>query len=276
MRIFRKYRWVSLWLLIWMACVGWPCRAAQPEPAEQLPVAEPVAETYHYDIAFLWFDRIAEAELSLQPAEDPNRWQVMLEASTRGVAAWLTSDRAHNYASFMKLERDGAFTALRHDSNIIKTKDGRRRVRLKSYLFDYDRQRIVRQIKRDGRQKDDVVLPMPAAKPNDILTAFYNFRRGFYGPIEEGGKYRIPTYTRKGPSEIVVDVLGLDDRPSSPRFPKDGMLLKVQLDKEIFDTSKGIVYVWLDGQGRPAEVVVEDVIGLGDVRCTLRQKGKRS
>ena len=64
-------------------------------------------------------------------------------------------------------------------------------------------------------------------------------------------------------------------RPRKPKFPKKGILLKVQLDKEVFDTDKGIVYAWLDEQGRPAQVVVEDVIGMGDVRCTLQKKEQR-
>lgn len=244
--------------------------------AESAPAGKPVVEHYRYDVAFLWFDRIAEAELSLQPGDQAQRWQAVLEANTLGVAAWLTSDRAQRYASSMQLDSDGGFTALRHDSNIIKTKDGRRRVRLKSYLFDHDEGRIVQRINRNGRQKDDVVLAMPAAKPNDILTAFYNFRRGLYGPVSAGSRCRIPTYTSKGPSEILVDVLGAKQRPRQPEFPGGGLLLKVQLAKEVFDTAKGNVYVWLDPQGRPAQVVVQDVLGLGDVRCTLQQKGQRS
>jgi|LGOV01.1.fsa_nt_gb hypothetical protein len=237
--------------------------------------ASPVAELYRYDIAFLWMNRIAEAELSLQRGAEPNRWQATLEANTLGVAAWLTSDRAQIYSSVMQLDTEEGFTSLRHDSNIIKTKEGRKRVRLKSYLFDHKQQQIIQKVSRNGRQKEDLVLPMPSAKPNDILTAFYNFRQGVYGPLIKGAKYRIPTYSRKGASEIVVEVLTDKQRPRKPKFPKKGILLKVQLDKEVFDTDKGIVYAWLDEQGRPAQVVVEDVIGMGDVRCTLQKKEQR-
>lgn len=236
----------------------------------------PVAELYRYDISFLWFDRIAEAELSLQPTKEPNRWQALLEANTLGVAAWLTGDRAQHYASFMQLDSGDGFTSLRHDSNIIKTKEGQKRVRLKSYLFDHQQQQIVQKVNRNGRQKEDVVKPMPSVKPNDILTAFYNIRQGVYGPLLQGAKYHIPTYSRKGASEIIVEVMADKQRPRKPKFPKQGILLKVQLDKEVFDTDKGIVYVWFDKQGRPAQVVVEDVIGMGDVRCTLRQKRQSS
>jgi hypothetical protein len=90
--------------------------------------------------------------------------------------------------------------------------------------------------------------------------------------VVAGAKCRIPTYSSKGPSDIVVEVLGSKQRPRKPKFPKQGLLLKVKIDKELFDTDNGIVYVWLDPQGRPAQVVVEDVIGLGDVRGTLQKE----
>jgi len=270
-----KQSWIAFGLLfVVFIGIERPRLAAAMDEDEKSQSASSMAESYRYDIAFLWFDHIAEAELSLQPAEEPNRWRAILQANTLGVAAWLTSDRAQHYASLMQLDADGGFTSLRHDSNILKTKDGQQRVRLKSYLFDHEQQRIVQRVSRNGRQKEDLLLPMPAAKPNDILTAFYNFRQGLYGPLVQGNRYRIPTYSSKGPNEIVVDVLRDKKRPRKPKFPAQGLLLKVQLDKEIFDTDKGIVYVWLDEQGRPAQVVVEDVIGLGDVRCTLQQKGQ--
>lgn len=262
--------------LIFFAVAECQDMAAAIGSEERGKLVAPEAERYRYDISFLWFNRIAEAELSLQPADEPNHWQATLEANTLGVAAWLTSDRAQRYVSLMQLDNEEGFTALRHDSNIIKTKEGRKRVRLKRYVFNHQQQQIIQKVNRNGRQKEDLVLPMPSAKPNDILTAFYNFRQGVYGPLIKGAKYRIPTYSRKGASEIVVEVLADQQRPRKPEFPKQGLLLKVQLDKEVFDTDKGILYVWLDGQRRPAQVVVKDVIGMGDVRCTLQQKGRSS
>jgi len=276
----------SLWTLRWIGlgfglfvffCICDAGRAVELVAVQKgITPTPPATEHYRYDVAFLWFDRIAEAELSLQPAQEANRWQATLKAKTLGVAAWITSDRAQNYASLMQLEDKGKLTSLRHDANILKTKDGQQRSRLKSYLFDHQQQRIIQRVNRNGRQKEDEILPMSKAAPNDILTAFYNLRQGVFGPVVAGAKYRIPTYSSKGPNEIMVEVLTAKERPKRPKFPEQGLLLKVQIDKEIFDTDQGIVYVWLDEQGRPVQVVVEDVIGLGDVRCTLQKKGPLS
>ncbi len=244
------------------------------EPAATQTPAEPLAERYQYDISFLWFSRIASGELSLQPAGEAGLWRAQLGAQTRGVAAWLTSERVQQYASLMALDKAGRLTALRHDSKTVKTEEGRQRIRLKSYLFDHEGRRVVQKVNRYGREKEEI-QPMPDDTPSDALTAFFNVRRGVYGPLKAGNQYRIPAYSRKGPTEIIVDVLAARQRPRRPKFPDQGLLLAVQVDQEVFDTNDGIVYVWLDELGRPAQVVVENVIGLGDVRCTLREKEER-
>jgi hypothetical protein len=42
------------------------------------------------------------------------------------------------------------------------------------------------------------------------------------------------------------------------------------MDKEVFDTGGGMVFVWFDKYDRPARGIVENVIGLGHVRGRLR------
>jgi hypothetical protein len=265
----RKYIWtlrIGICLLALVIGCGWPVR---PVAASAVP-DPPVAESYVYDIAFLWFERLAEARLSLAPGEEPGTWQSLLEARTLGAAAWLTREREQRYGALMAGDPQGRLRSLRYDADILKTKDGERKSRLKRYLFDHDRQRIVVQVNRNGQVRPEQVLPMPAAAPNDILTAFYNFRRGVFGQMRAGGHYRIPTLGRGESSEIVVDVYDEAHRPKKRKFPAGGLLARVKLDPEVFDTGSGILYIWFDADRRPALVLVEDVIGLGDVRCTLR------
>ena len=47
------------------------------------------------------------------------------------------------------------------------------------------------------------------------------------------------------------------------------MLIQVNVDPEIFDTNSGSLYVWFDDLGVPGRGIVEDMIGLGDVRGYL-------
>jgi hypothetical protein len=253
-------------LMVLVCCCGLSIRAdAGPEKPEK-----PALENYIYDISFLWFDHLAEARLSLAAGEQAGILQGRLEARTLGAAAWLTSDREQRYGALMECDDQGRLRSLRYDADILKTKGGQRKSRLKRYLFDHDRQRIVLQVNRNGRVRPEEVLPMPGSTPNDILTAFYNFRRGVYGEMRPGGHYRIPTLGHGESSEIVVDLFGEKDRPKKRKFPSGGLLARVKVDPEVFDTGKGILYIWFDAEYRPALVVVEGVIGMGDVRCTLR------
>jgi hypothetical protein len=275
-----------LFCLLVGAFLVWPCflsigmseqgRSELQAGALDTSLQDPREEHLSYDIAFLWFDRLAEADLTMVPGEKPGTWESELEAHTLGVAAWLTSDRIQRYGSKMDFDGQGRLRSLRYDADIIKTKNGKRHTRLKSFFFDYPGGVILKQIIKNGHQRTPVRMAMPADAPNDILTAFYNFRRGVFGEIREGGHYRIPTLSGGKRSDIVVDILTRDQRPSDERFPAGGLLAKVKLDPEVFDTGEGVLYIWFDSLRRPALIVVEDVIGLGDVRCILREGGSRT
>lgn len=235
------------------------------------PIEEMVGESLSYDISFLWFDRLAQGKLSFTRGESPNTYRAVLEARTLGVAAWLTRDRIQRYVSEMEVSPDGKMRTLSHESYISKRKGGEIQNRTSVYSFDYRKRQVRYQRARSGEFYKDVQLPMAEGDPpNDFLTAFYNFRAGFLGPVKEGRRYVIPTFDRDGTEEIVVEILSSRERSKDKFFPGDGLLSRVSLDEEVFDTGGGLVYVWFDRAGRPARGVVENVIGLGHVRGRLK------
>lgn len=246
--------------LILGAAATAPCRAADL----------PVGETLVYDISYLWFDRLAEGRLSFVAGAHPGTFQAELEAKTLGVAAWLTNERIHRYVSLMKQGEDGRLHSLRYETLIIKGKGKSRQERSKLYLFDEDRGEVRYRRSKNGKAGTSEILPLDGPRPNDLLTAFYNFRAGVFGPLQPGSRYRIPTFSREGESEIVVETIADDERHNYPFFPRHGLLAQVTVDQEVFDTGGGHVYVWFDPAGRPARGIVEKVIGLGDVRGSLR------
>jgi hypothetical protein len=235
------------------------------------PIEKMAGESLSYDISFLWFDRLAQGKLSFSRGDRPNAYRAVLEARTLGVAAWLTRDRIQRYVSEMEVGPDGKLRSLSHESRIIKRKGDNIKDRTSLYAFDYRKRQVRYQRARDGEFYKDVQLPMAEGDPpNDFLTAFFNFRAGFFGPIKEGRRYVIPTFDRDGTEEIVVEILFPRERPEDNFFPQEGILGRVSLDEEVFDTGGGLVYVWFDKYGRPAKGVVENVIGLGHVRGALR------
>lgn len=238
----------------------------------RLPLESLVGESLVYDIAFLWFDRLAEGRLSFAAGDRPGTYRAVLEAKTLGVAAWLTSDRMQRYVSLMELTSEGRLRSLSFESHIIKGKGKDRSDTTRLYTFDYQNHQIRYQRARKGKFYKDEMLPMSSESPNDILTAFYNFRAGFFGPVKPGGRYAVPTFSREGKEEIRVEILTDSERPANPFFPRNGLLGRVMLEKEVMDTAGGVVYVWFDELGRPMRGIVENVIGLGDVRGTLREQ----
>ncbi|BCR05736.1 hypothetical protein DESUT3_28050 [Desulfuromonas versatilis] len=267
----------SLLLLLLLLATG-KGMAAEAQPQANLssgpaPLEALVGEVLTYDISFLWFDRLAEGELSLRPGERPGTFVATLEARTLGVAAWLTRDRLQRYVSHMEIGPEGRLRSLQHESLIIKGKGAEKSNRGKLYRFDYPGHRVVFQKIREGEVYGEQSLPMQAENPpNDILTAFFNFRAGFFGPVQSGQRFVIPAFSRKGEGEIVVEILTDRQRSKLDFFPKGGVLARVDVDEEVFDTGGGSVYVWFDNFGRPARGIVENIIGLGDVKGTLRDR----
>lgn len=245
--------------------------AAQPLAAAEmriLKLSELVAEPPTvYDIAFLWFDRLAEGRASFTAGDRPGTYRATLEAQTLGVAAWLTQDRIQRYTSVMEIGPDGRLRSLRHESTIIKGPPKKRREKTKRYLFDHQRQEVRLTAATNGVAGPEQIFPMGDEAPNDILTAFYNFRMGAFGPLRPGSRYVIPTFNRKGKGTIVVETLP-DEPRTNPFFPGNGLLCRAIVDPEIFDTGGGAILFWFDRSVHPPRGIVEQVIGLGDVKGT--------
>jgi hypothetical protein len=261
-------------LLLVLSAADPPVRAAEQQPEGentklfQAParIEKMLGESFDYDIAFLCFSRLAEGELSFHRGKRPGTFEAVLEAKTTGIAAWLTGDRAQRYVSEMTVGDDGRLKSLVHESHILKGKGGDREDRVKRYVFDYAHHLVHMQLVKDGRTRKEKTFPLGEEPLNDILTAFYNFRAGFYGPLVPGGHYRIPAFGRTKPSTIEVEILDNNERVKNGFFPKGGLLAKVTVDPEVFDTGGGSVYVWFNNFDQPAMGIVENVIGMGDVR----------
>lgn len=274
MRINQVFLSALLLLGLWAA----PAPGAELRPdhpvLQERPLSLPalVGEELSYDISFLWFDHLAEGHLSFAAGERPGTYRAVLEARTLGVAAWVTKDRRQRYVSLMEVGPDGRLRSLSFESHIIKGEGKKRSDTTRIYTFDHDKRQVRFQRARNNKFHHDELLPMAGeGAPNDILTALFNFRAGFFGPLKPGGRYTIPTFNRKANEKIRIEILADAERPDDPFYPRHGLLGRVFLDDEVLDTEGGAVYVWFDDLGRPSRGVVENVIGLGSVRGTVRE-----
>ena len=106
---------------------------------------------------------------------------------TRGFTAWLTKDRVQTYETRMRQRADGRLETLTHESLIDKGSGKKRKRRSKYYRFDEKSRQVIVEQRGDGKVMWNKQIPITEEPfPVDILTAFFNFATGVYGPFERG------------------------------------------------------------------------------------------
>lgn len=266
-----RYGFLSAVLLVF--ALQFPCCANSAQVGLPDALSELVGEDYRYAIDFLFFKRLAEGELRLVETARPNVYRAELIGRTLGIASWLSGERTQTYRSWMELLPDGSLSSIKHVASIKKKKWGRWRLREKVRRFEYALGKVVEEKYKEGVANSSKEHDIPKdLHPVDMLTAFYNLRLGVYGHLKRGSKILIPTFSGKGFAEIEVSVLTHAEQRENSYFPSHGLLLQAKIDPEIFETDSGNLYIWFDEQGTPGRGIVEDMIGLGDVRGYLDDK----
>ena len=274
-RFYRRSLFLLLcsWLLL--SSPG-PLGAAEsrPVPANKATLPVLTGLDRHYNLSFLWFDRLALGQLSFtKDPSGPNRYRALLDAKTLGVAAWLTGDRVQHYETLMEMTPQGRLVPLEYRVMILKKKEGAVIEHAKRYTFDPATRTIFLTRSKAGKIGDKQPLKVLGERfPVDFLTAGFNFISGADGPLRAGERKEIVTFTDKGEQEIIIEVLRDDAWPMTSFFKKgSGTLLKITLPPEILDTGGGSVYALLDEKVLPQRVIIENVLGIGDVRGVLRR-----
>ncbi len=143
--------------------------------------------------------------------------------------------------------------------------------------MDYNSMRYNWRLLKNGLLEKNERSDIPEGKIfYDVLSAFYNFRQGVFGELEEGKNYRIDTVpTIKGVTHFDVRVATNEERIELQNNGEqdfyDTYLLMVDIPKEIFDSKTGDGRIWI-GEGRlPVAGLIESVKGVGNVIGTLEE-----
>ncbi|MBN2429775.1 MAG: hypothetical protein JXK94_15680 [Deltaproteobacteria bacterium] len=231
-----------------------------------------IGERLEYEIGFLWFDRLAEAYLSFNRGKKDGTFVAVLEAKTLGIAAWLTDYQRQKIVATMEPDGNDKFRTLQYDWLKIKGKAKKGHIWKKSYIFNYKEKKIHYVRFRDGKETARKVFPIKDGElPADVLTTLYNFRRGAFGETMTETPLIVPTFSRQGSSDIKLEIALPRHKSSQKFFSACRPLFRGTVNSEVFDTSGGYVYACLDSQGRPFKGIVENVLGLGDVRGSLKK-----
>ena len=232
-----------------------------------LPVGN---ERLEYEVGFLWFDRLADGSLELERFADPGHYRATLEVKTRGMAALFTRNRRERYESHIVLGSDGYFHPQSFVTRRYKGKGESLTDRGKALFFDVAQGEVLYQRSENGRLTSEERRTLPTQhEVFDFLSAYWNLRLGMYGPLIPGARLLIPSYSFKGPSDIVVEVLTAEEQQNLSFFPGGGVLCRLYLDEEIFQTGGGKLYVWFNDLRQIGSAIAVDVLGLGDVRGAM-------
>lgn len=230
-----------------------------------------LTEKVEYDISFLWFKKAAFGMLTFEREGDG--YKTVLQVETKGFVGFFTAYRKHTYISHISyLPERGKFRARRFERYVtIKEKQEKTITDL-----NYETRTMSWKDYKNGILKEDKSEPMPGEYDyEDVLSAFYNFRMGVFGPIKRGREFSVNTIPEKGMSTIEVKIGSLAESYRSKRlfgdgFRKEMFHIKVTVPKEVFRSKHGEVDIWVDEQIIPIRGVVKDYIGFGDIRGTLK------
>ncbi|MBI5789785.1 MAG: DUF3108 domain-containing protein [Candidatus Schekmanbacteria bacterium] len=228
-----------------------------------------LGETLTYNVGLLWFDKAFYCTINLQRGEKPGEYLATFWGKTQGFLGWLAQYRERLYLAYLE-EVDGGkrLRTKLFERHSIKGNKFSREV----HEFDYVQKKWrIREYDQDKLTFEEIrKLPSETGHFEDILSAFYNFRYQNYGVWEKGKSYTLPAYSlNKSLFPFHVSLLS-QDRQERHHLKEDNdlptdYLAYVKVDKEIFTTEEGIMWVWLNSHHIPTRGIVEDAIGFGDI-----------
>ncbi|MFQ5481878.1 MAG: DUF3108 domain-containing protein [Nitrospinaceae bacterium] len=228
-----------------------------------------------FDISFLFFDNAATADVRF--FEKNGRFYSVLRAETKGFVGFFTSYRKHFYRASFDVIDGGRRVRTRNFEREVIIGDNVERTQ---HYLDYNsRKHWWFKYKNDDLIEQEQEPIEEGKFMDDILAAFYNFRNGVYGPIQEGRDYKIDTIPDQGMKAMSVHVF--DEAEEQEYRRKNGrpggeeLLLKVVIPKEVFKTQTGELIFWSSRNYIPLETKVLNYILLGDLHVKFRERQVR-
>jgi len=228
-------------------------------------------EILEYDISFLWFDNLAFGSIAFLPMQEPEVYQLVMQAQTRGLAARFTRNRIERFETVVDVISDGSLRPLIHSSHRITGTGDSKSERTVRYTFNYNTGIITYERIRNGILLVKKDFYFNRENPvYDILSALYNFRLGLFG-TPDTNVTSIPTFHHRTGEEI-IEIEELTDMNSKDmRFFNDGSsFFRVLIDPSIFNTSSRDVLISFDSEMRLQKGIIKKLVGLGDLRGELR------
>lgn len=248
--------------------------AVPPSRPGQVLIDRLLGETLTYDMSFLWFQDAAAGSLRYFKNAASGLYMSILQAETKGFVGFVSGYRRHRYISTMSSQDGGRRLRSERFEIYIDYADQHWH---SEHVMNYTAHKLVYKEWQNSKLTRDETLPIPPGVVyEDILSGFYNFRYGVYGPPIKGRSYTLNMLPRKHQSRFDVYLASdFEQQQEKTKLHLDvnaSYLAFVVIPKEIFRTKTGRIRLWLDADLVPVIGTVEDAIGLGDVDAYLKSR----
>jgi hypothetical protein len=255
--------------------------SAQAQTAPQVPPEE----TFTFDVQVFLIPNAAQGTLRVLRVSK-NRYRAELMAETKGIIGLFTLYKKNHYISEFEYVPEKRRYFNHHYTKLVYRGPDIERTTI---AIDHDKGKVKWQFYSNDVFEDGGTEPIPEGIVyEDLLSIFFNFRNGVFGPLERGRKmtvYTLPDFLtkKKNPNNsekkpyqkyeirIVDAKKEAAYRKRYGRTEEKGLLALVKVPKDIFGQETGEVRIWFDEKIVPLAATVEDAILFGDVNCVLRK-----
>ncbi|MFQ5692309.1 MAG: DUF3108 domain-containing protein [Nitrospinota bacterium] len=235
-----------------------------------------VEEVLVYDISFLFFRNAAVGTLTMKYLPERGLYEGVVKAQTRGFIGFFSLYRQDEYRSLMRLSPNGRLIPVEFHRQVTM---GGSRSSSATYL-DYERGIMLFRSTEgygDEAEVETKTHRIPAGFVyEDFISAFFNLRRGIYGPIQPGREVRVLSLpTRKWFKEHQKKPQYFDVKVGERTVNEDGVsriLVSITVPKELFGQKVGAIQFQIREDHVPSRIFVKDAIFFGDMRGSLRSQ----
>ena len=225
-----------------------------------------IGEELTFDISFWLFKNAARARMTFTKAGDT--YVATMEAQSRGFIGFISRNLKETMTSTMRFDtRRGCFQPLSFQELYTRGAHTRKR----TVTFAHEKRLLTVTYEGTTGRKKTITRKFIKPDCDDLLTAFYNIRLGYYGDMHKGRQYPVTIYTKERPS--ILQVSFPDGDRTVPKNPCNGThYVAVSMDKDLTNIASRKLSGWLSKDFVPLCGMVEDAYLLGDLRVMLRER----
>ncbi len=270
----KKYFFRLGLVLLLMASTTAPLHAeaaADEKKADEKTIAETFAgEELVYEIGFWIFGDIAEGRLRIDKGEG-GAYTATLTAHTNGFVGALLRHRKDRYVATLRMTDDGRRFITESFAKEVEIEGKDRKTAL--HTVDYAKGTVSWTYWNGGEKAKEGSVEIPDGMfVDDPIAAFYNFRFGAYGKIEEGRVYNIASFPKDGRfPEISIRIVPEREIRKKRKRRASDYLADARIDKDLFGSKNGEIEIDFTNGMLPVQAVAKGVLLFGDVKGKLRE-----